>query len=71
MLIAYGAAADAPWYYFALLAPFMLAFIYIPGAVGLISCLVLVDRMPRIRLHTAAIVSNLPPVLSVEVQTLP
>lgn len=55
MLIAYGAAADAPWYYFALLAPFMLAFIYIPGAVGLICCLLLVHRMPRIRLHTAAV----------------
>lgn len=56
MLIAYGAAADAPWYYFALLAPFMLAFIYIPGAIGLICCLLLVDRMPRIRIHTAALV---------------
>jgi ABC-2 type transport system permease protein len=54
MLIAYGVAANAPWYYFALLGPFMLAFIYIPGAIGLILCLLLVWRMPRIRMYAVA-----------------
>ena len=49
MLVAYGVEADAPWYYFALLFPFMVAFIYIPGSIGAILCLVLVHRIPRFR----------------------
>ncbi len=49
MLVAYGAQAHAPWYYYALLVPFMLTFVYIPGSLGAILCLLLVYRIPRIR----------------------
>lgn len=49
MLVAYGLQAAAPWYYFVLLVPFMAAFIYIPGGLGAILCLVVVHRLARIR----------------------
>jgi len=49
MLVAYGVVAGAPWYYYCLLLPYMLAFAYIPCAIGAISCLVLVHQMPRLR----------------------
>ncbi|MCL4252131.1 MAG: hypothetical protein KJ065_28550, partial [Anaerolineae bacterium] len=55
MLVAYGVQSGAPWYYYALLAPYMLAFIYIPGAVGAILCLLIVHRIPQARLHSLAI----------------
>ena len=42
MLVAYGLQAGAPWYYFALLLPFMAAFIYIPGGIGR-------DSVPAVR----------------------
>lgn len=49
MLVAYGLEKDAPWYYFALLLPFMAAFIYIPGTLGAIACMVFVHRLARVR----------------------
>ncbi len=49
MLVAYGVESEAHWYYFVLLLPFMLTFVYIPGSLGAILCLVLVYRMPRLR----------------------
>ncbi len=51
MLVAYGLQAGAPWYYFALLPPFMGAFIYIPGGIGAILCMLFVHRLARIRKH--------------------
>jgi ABC-2 type transport system permease protein len=47
MLLAYGIVADAPWYYYALLPPFLAAFIYIPVAIGAIVCLWIVRRVPE------------------------
>jgi ABC-2 type transport system permease protein len=55
MLMAYGVESSAPWYYYVLLLPFMLAFIYIPGAMGAILCLLIVHRIPQARLHSMAI----------------
>ncbi|MCA9237219.1 MAG: hypothetical protein KDA44_17215 [Planctomycetales bacterium] len=49
MLMAYGAVVHAPWYYFAYLPVLLAAFAYIPCAVGAIICLVLIDRLPRLR----------------------
>jgi ABC-2 type transport system permease protein len=49
MLLAYGVASRAPWYYYAMLPAFMLAFTYIPVAAGGICCLLLVRYMPRAR----------------------
>lgn len=51
MLIAYGVETRAPWYYFLLILPFMLAFVYIPGGLGAVLCLLVVRRLPRVRIH--------------------
>jgi ABC-2 type transport system permease protein len=49
MLFAYGLVVEAPWYYFAYLLPLMAAFAYIPCALGAVFCLLLMDRLPRLR----------------------
>lgn len=59
MLLAYGTAAGAPWYYYAMLAPFLTAFVYIPAAVGAILCMVVVHRLPGRRVHVLAAVAAL------------
>lgn len=46
-LLAYGVVVEAPWYYYALLIPFIMAFIYIPVAIGAIVCMLIVRFMPR------------------------
>ena len=51
MLVAYGVESHAEWYYYVLLLPFMLTFVYIPGSLGAILCLVLVYRIPGLRQH--------------------
>lgn len=50
MLLAYGVVASAPWFYYAMLLPFLVAFIYIPVALGAIICLWVVHRVPDSRL---------------------
>jgi ABC-2 type transport system permease protein len=47
MLVAYGVEARAPWYYYALLLPFLCACVYIPGAVGATLCMFVVQRVPH------------------------
>ena len=55
MLVAYGIVAEATWFYYAMLAPFMIAFAYIPCVAGSIICLGIVHCMPRLRIHTAVV----------------
>lgn len=55
MLVAYGVVRESPWTYFALMLPFMLAFVTIPAAVGGIVCMALVGWLPRLRLHALSI----------------
>ena len=54
MLLGYGIIAEAPWYYYAMLLPFLLAFIYIPAGAGAILCMVIVHWLPRGRFAVAA-----------------
>jgi ABC-2 type transport system permease protein len=51
MLVAYGTvtSTSAPLHYYLLLLPFMLAFLYIPVALGAVICILVVDRLGRIR----------------------
>jgi ABC-2 type transport system permease protein len=49
ILIAYGMTAGVPWYYFALLLPYLLGFVILPGAVSALVCLLLVRFLPRNR----------------------
>jgi len=55
MLVAHGLRVDAPWYYFALLLPFMFAFVYIPGGIGAILCMLFVYHLARIRRQAIAL----------------
>ncbi len=55
MLIAYGIVMGSPWYYFAMLLPFMVAFVCIPAAIGTLLTMVVVDWLPSIRLHAMPI----------------
>jgi ABC-2 type transport system permease protein len=57
MLVAYGLAVNAPWYYFALLVPFMAAFVYIPGGIGAIACLLFVHYLARLRRQVLVLVA--------------
>ena len=53
VLLAYGLeiSQGAPWYYYAVLPLFFLGFLLIPGSIGALSCLVLVNLLPRHRRH--------------------
>lgn len=49
MLLAYGVVNGAPWPFYAVLGPLLVAFTYIPGALGAMGCLVVVHRVPAVR----------------------
>lgn len=57
-LLAYGIVVGAPWYYYVVLAPYVVAFVYIPVAIGAILCLVLVRYIPN-RIATVLIFAGL------------
>ncbi|MEN6406435.1 MAG: hypothetical protein ABFC77_08185 [Thermoguttaceae bacterium] len=46
-LIAYGVTEHAPWHYYAMLLPNVIAFVYIPVAVGAILCLLVIRFLPN------------------------
>jgi ABC-2 type transport system permease protein len=54
MLVSYGVAFHAPWYYYAMLLPALAAFVYIPVALGAIALLWIVHRVPH-KLRTALV----------------
>jgi ABC-2 type transport system permease protein len=49
IMVAYGIVNAAPWYYYALLVPLILSFVYIPCSIGAICCLYIIRRMPQLR----------------------
>lgn len=49
MMIAYGIVVAAPWYYYGLTLPLIIAFVYIPSGVGALSCMFIIYRLPRLR----------------------
>lgn len=51
MMVAYGREVGAPWYYYVMLLPALVAFVYIPGAIGALCCLAVVRFLPRNRLR--------------------
>ncbi len=51
MLLAYGIVAGAPWYYYAMLLPFIVAFVYIPAGTGAILCLAIMRWLPGRQIH--------------------
>ena len=51
MLVAYGNVANAPWYYYALLLPMLVAYVFIPTGLGAILLLAIMHLFPRRRAH--------------------
>lgn len=51
MLLAYGSVATAPWYYFAMLLPFVVAFVCLPSSLGVCICLTVIYFLPKYRWH--------------------
>lgn len=49
VILAYGVIADAPWYYYLMMFPFIFSFVYIPAGIGAIICLLIVYFMPEKR----------------------
>jgi ABC-2 type transport system permease protein len=49
IMIAYGIVAGAPWYYYVLLLPLIISFVYIPCGVGAVCCLVIIYKLPHFR----------------------
>jgi ABC-2 type transport system permease protein len=45
-LLAFGVVYGSPWYYYALLAPYVVAFVYIPVAIGAVLCMLIVRYLP-------------------------
>ncbi|MEX1224828.1 MAG: hypothetical protein WEA31_09800, partial [Pirellulales bacterium] len=54
MLVAFGAVTDAPWYYYALMFPFMISFVFVPAGIGAIVCLVIVHYFTKLRNYISA-----------------
>ena len=55
ILIAYGLMCDGPWYFYAFLPLFFLGFVLLPGALGALAALVLVNYVPRHRKQVLAL----------------
>ncbi len=49
IMISYGIVAGTPWYYYVLLVPLIISFVYIPSGVGAICCLFVIHKLPRLR----------------------
>lgn len=54
VLLAYAVAYDVPWYFYALLPLFFIGFVLLPGSLGALGCLVVVNVMPRKQKHALA-----------------
>jgi ABC-2 type transport system permease protein len=55
MLLAYGIVFSAPWYYYALLVPFLVSFVCVPAACGAVCCVLLVRLLPAARIHALSL----------------
>lgn len=58
LTLAYGLSIGAPWHFYALLAPLIVSFVYIPCVIGALCCLTLVDKLAHVRLTAVAVVAG-------------
>ena len=49
IMTAYGIVAGAPWYYYLLLLPLIVSFVYIPCSIGAMCCLLVIYKLPKLR----------------------
>jgi ABC-2 type transport system permease protein len=59
VMVAYGLAVSASWYYYLYLPALMLSFAYIPCALGAIACLLLLSQIPQLRRIVVGVVAVL------------
>jgi ABC-2 type transport system permease protein len=59
LLVAYGLVCDAPWFFYLYLPLFFLGFVLLPGSLGALACLLLVNFLPRRRKQVVALVLGL------------
>jgi ABC-2 type transport system permease protein len=61
ILIAYGLVCHGPWYFYAFLLPFIVGYVLLPGSLGALLCLLVVNFVPRRRkeLLTVAFLAGL------------
>ena len=57
IMIAYGMVAGAPSYYYLLLLPLIISFVYIPSGVGALCCLFVIHKLPELRRIIVALVA--------------
>ncbi|MFO0845606.1 MAG: hypothetical protein U0797_25010 [Gemmataceae bacterium] len=55
VLVAYGLVAGVPWYFYLALPLFFLGFVLLPGSVGAILCLLIVNYLPKRRKQLVAL----------------
>jgi ABC-2 type transport system permease protein len=56
ILIAYGLVCHGPWYFYVFLPPFFLGYVLLPGSLGALCCLLIVNYVPRRRKELVAAV---------------
>ncbi|HEV3261745.1 MAG TPA: hypothetical protein VG013_33150 [Gemmataceae bacterium] len=56
VLVAYGLIFEVPWYFYALLPFFFVGFVLLPGSVGALICLLVVNTVPRRRKQVLVLV---------------
>ena len=59
VILAYGVIADAPWYYYLMMFPFVFSFVYIPAAIGAITCMLIIYFIPGKRRLVVYIIGGL------------
>jgi ABC-2 type transport system permease protein len=59
VILAYGLVAGAPWYYYLMMLPFVLSFVYIPAAIGAIICMLIIYLMPGKRRMVVCVIGSL------------
>src|SRR6478735_2609090 len=68
IMIAYGIVAGAPTYYYMLLVPLIVSFVYIPSGIGALCCLFIIHKLPKLRriivacIALAVIAMTVPPI---------
>jgi ABC-2 type transport system permease protein len=55
VLIAYGIVFESPWYFYILLPVFLLGYVLLPGAIGAVLCLAIVNFVPQRRKQALAL----------------
>ncbi len=55
ILVAYGLVCDGPWYFYLFLPLFFFGYVLIPGSLGALCCLLLVNYVPRRRKQFVAL----------------